>query len=97
MNRALVKKHVELKWDFSTTLSHVFELPASLEQLRAIGLAVVWGEVRVTPETLGLAVSFRADMVRAAAEPPAGGAAAEPPAGDVADSATLSAERAAAS
>jgi hypothetical protein len=70
VNQALLRKHVELKWDFASTLSHVFALPASLEQLRAIGLEVVWGEVRITTESLGLAVAFRAQVLRDAEAPP---------------------------
>jgi hypothetical protein len=63
INEALVREHAELEWDFTKTLTHLFELPASLTHLRAIGLDVAWGEVRVTLDALVLAVSFRTKAV----------------------------------
>lgn len=62
---ALRAKPVELKWCFTSTLSHLFRLPPSLGQLEAIGVQATWGEVRVTEDAMVLAVSIRADVIRA--------------------------------
>ena len=37
LNQELVKKHVELAWNFGKTLSHVFQLPAFLASAAALG------------------------------------------------------------
>ncbi len=65
VNEAL--EHAELTWRFSETLQHVFALPDTIEPATAIALRTAWGEVKITAETLVLAVSFHADVVRDAA------------------------------
>ncbi len=54
----------ELSWSFKKTLSHVFELPKSLELLQAVDLRASWGQMRVTAEALVFAVSFQATVTR---------------------------------
>jgi hypothetical protein len=66
VNEELVKKHVELAWNFKKTLSHVFALPDALVSAAALGLTVVEGRVKVTESALGLAVSFDATVTRRA-------------------------------
>jgi hypothetical protein len=62
VNAELDKKHIELSWRFTDTLSHVFELPDTLVSARAIDLRAVWGKVKITSEALVLAVSFHAGV-----------------------------------
>ncbi len=64
INEKLARDRVELEWDFSSALSHVFPLPKMLEQVEAIGLQVAWGEVRVTEDALVFAISFHARIAR---------------------------------
>jgi len=61
----LAAKHVELSWNFSETLTHIFAFPPHLlGDIGSIGLQVAWGEVRVTEEALVLAVSFNTQVHR---------------------------------
>jgi hypothetical protein len=60
VNEGLDAKHVELSWNFTKTLSHVFALPAALASAAAIDLRAASGSVRVTAEALVLVVSFHA-------------------------------------
>jgi hypothetical protein len=62
INQELEKKQVELAWNFSDTLSHVFSLPPSIASAAAIGLRATAGRVKVTESALGLAVDFEADV-----------------------------------
>ena len=64
VNEELVKKHVELAWNFSETLSHVFSLPEVLVSTAAFGLEVDAGRVKVTDTALGFAVSFGTEVTR---------------------------------
>jgi hypothetical protein len=79
VNRALAEKHIELSWKFSETLSHVFQLPAALENLASFGLKVAWGEVKVGADALVLAVSFHSEIRRRSQNASASGATAEVP------------------
>jgi hypothetical protein len=63
INQELEAKHVELAWDFSRTLSHVFELPPELASVSGIELKVAWGKVRTMGDTLVLAISFHASTL----------------------------------
>jgi hypothetical protein len=63
VNQELEAKHIELAWNFSETLSHVFALPPSLASAGAIELKVAWGEAKTTLETLVLAISFHASVL----------------------------------
>jgi hypothetical protein len=65
LNVELVKKHVELSWDFGRTLSHVFALPAALASAAALSLIVSQGTIFVTDSAVVLAVDFDADVRRA--------------------------------
>ena len=63
----LVNEELEkqtLVWDFTSTLSHSFALPAELVPLEALRLAVSWGEVRINEEAMAFAVSFGHEVVR---------------------------------
>jgi hypothetical protein len=64
VNRELKEKQRQLAWDFSRTLSHVFELPSVVRPIDALGLEVAWGKVRVTNEALVMAISFHAHVHR---------------------------------
>ncbi len=70
VNEELVKKHVELAWNFTDTLSHVFSLPDALISTAALGLAVEAGTVKVTESALGFAVGFRTKVQRRVAADP---------------------------
>ncbi len=70
VNEELVKKHVELAWNFSDTLSHVFSLPEALASTATLGLKVDEGRVKATESALGFAVSFVTDVTRRVAGAP---------------------------
>jgi len=65
VNDELAKKHVELSWNFTETLSHVFALPTSFESARSLALDVSAGTVKITSEALGFAVNVDATVDRA--------------------------------
>ncbi len=62
VNAELVK--ADLAWDFSSTLSHTFALPASVVEPNEIGLRVQRGELVIGAEALSLKVSFEASVGR---------------------------------
>jgi len=62
LNAALAE--APLVWNFTETLSHVFNLPPALHAPQSIGLRVQWGKARVTEDALVLVVSFHADITR---------------------------------
>ncbi len=64
VNTELAEKHVELAWRFRKTLSHVFSLPASLENLTHFGLTATAGALSVTEAALSFAVAFDTDVGR---------------------------------
>lgn len=64
INRELAKKGFGIAWDFTDSLTHVFELPDAFDAPRSIGLRVRAGHVRVTDEALVLAISFDASVGR---------------------------------
>ena len=70
VNRDLAEHDVELAWDFTRTLSHVFDLPEALRTAASLGLVVAAGRVKVTESAIGLSVAFHASVNR---RPPSGG------------------------
>jgi hypothetical protein len=64
LNHKLVQRHIEVSWNFENTLSHSFDLPASLEPLDGLDLRVAWGKIRVTEEAMVMAISFRPRVLR---------------------------------
>ena len=64
VNKELVNRRLELAWKFTKTLSHVFSLPASVENVASIGVQVVASSLRITNEDVVFAVSFRGDVRR---------------------------------
>ncbi|HEX4447905.1 MAG TPA: hypothetical protein VH044_14255 [Polyangiaceae bacterium] len=58
INHELVEKRVELSWNFQTTLSRAFELPASIRSSSAVILDVKHGVVKVTEDAIAFGVSF---------------------------------------
>jgi hypothetical protein len=64
VNRELEAKHVELSWDYAGTLSHVFDIPPSLQPLEQLALTVVDARVKATGDALGLALRFQATVHR---------------------------------
>ncbi len=63
INRELEAKHTELSWNFSDTLSHVFDLPDGLRPASAISLVASAGRVKVTADAVALAVLFEAHVI----------------------------------
>ena len=64
INRELIKKNIDFAWNFADTLTHEFDLSEVLPPIRSLGLDVVGGTVRVTEDSLVLAVSFAAKVTR---------------------------------
>jgi hypothetical protein len=64
VNAELEAHHVELAWDFVETLSHVFPLPPELVSAKAVELKAPWGKVKTTDDTMVLAVSLHASILR---------------------------------
>jgi hypothetical protein len=62
INEELERKHVELAWNFTETLTHAFALPPSLASSEAIALRAIAGRVKTTDSALGLAVEFEASV-----------------------------------
>jgi hypothetical protein len=60
VNRELAAKHVELSWDYTSTLSHAFDLPPSLRPLEQLALSVADAHVETTADALGLAIRIQA-------------------------------------
>jgi hypothetical protein len=58
VNKELDADAMAISWNFTKTLSHVFELPDVLASARALALRATWGRVRITSEALVLAVAF---------------------------------------
>jgi len=70
VNAELAENHVELAWRFAKTLSHVFSLPASLENLTSIALTAKSGTLRVTEAALLFTVTFETGVGRQPAAAP---------------------------
>ncbi len=64
INHELAAKHVELSWNYAATLSHAFELPASLLTHDQLALEVADARVKATGDALGLAIRFTASARR---------------------------------
>ncbi|HEX7666363.1 MAG TPA: hypothetical protein VF407_17675 [Polyangiaceae bacterium] len=64
VNRELAKKGFSLNWDFTDTLTNTFKLPESFVMPRGIGVKVKSGIVRITDDTLVLAISFDSQVER---------------------------------
>jgi hypothetical protein len=67
INHELREKEVELSWNFTSTLTHSFALPASIDPCESLDLHVVAGRVRIGAHGMGLAVRFAAAVKRHAA------------------------------
>lgn len=65
INEEIVKHGIQGRWNFTETLTCTLPLPARLQPLEALRLAVAWGEVKITEEALVLAVSFHPTVHRA--------------------------------
>jgi hypothetical protein len=70
-NAELVRKEVELSWGFARTLTHSFHLPASMESVDSLDLAVTAGRVKILSDGIGLAVKFDSAVMRRPLEPAA--------------------------
>jgi hypothetical protein len=64
INRELIKKNIDLSWSFADMLSYDFDLSKALPPVRTLGVKVVGGTVRITEDTLVLAVSFETSVTR---------------------------------
>jgi hypothetical protein len=64
VNRELSAKQVELAWNYTATLSHVFDLPDALRPLERLELTVEGAKVKATPDALGLAIQIGARVLR---------------------------------
>jgi hypothetical protein len=64
LNAELEKKHVELTWKFSDTLSRIIDLPPLFEPSETLALGTRGGVVKTTRESVGLAIVMRADLQR---------------------------------
>jgi hypothetical protein len=64
VNQELVKKDVELSWNFEKTLSHVFSLPDALTSAAALSLKVSGGTVVATDSAVVFTVDFDAAVRR---------------------------------
>jgi hypothetical protein len=62
VNRELAEHHVELAWNFTKTLSHVFQLPKTMLTAATLGVEVVEGQIHVSQESLRMAVLLRAKV-----------------------------------
>jgi hypothetical protein len=58
VNEELQKKHVELSWAFTKTLTHTFGLPEAMASAASISLIATGGTVKTSDGALGLAVCF---------------------------------------
>jgi hypothetical protein len=67
VNEELAKNHIELAWNFHTTLSHSIPVPAALASISSMGLVVTGGRVKVTENTLSFAVCFDSEVQKRAA------------------------------
>jgi len=68
INRELIKNHIDVAWNFADTLTHTFDLPASLAPIKALGLHVIGGAVRVTEDALVLSISLTTSVTRDGSE-----------------------------
>jgi hypothetical protein len=66
VNRELAAKRNELSWDYTSTLTHAFDLPPSLRPLEQLALSVADARVKTTADALGLAIRFQASVRRRA-------------------------------
>jgi hypothetical protein len=64
VNEELVKKQVELSWQFRTLLDHVFVLPQALESAASLALRVRGSVVKTTSDALGFAVHLKIEVRR---------------------------------
>jgi hypothetical protein len=64
LDAELEKRHLELGWNFSRTLTHNFSMPDTLLSVEHIGLRVQLGRAKITSEALGLAVSMGTSVGR---------------------------------
>ena len=67
INRELSRNELRLAWDFTTTLTHLFDLPPAFVNPRALALKVIGGHLRIAEDALVLAIAFESDTDRVAA------------------------------
>lgn len=90
LNRELQTRNIEVAWNFGKTMSHVFQLPATLLSAGPLDLKVRVGTIEITESEIVLDVDFVARMgprtaARAARSPDthgggdAGSALSDPP------------------
>jgi hypothetical protein len=65
VNQALSERQVELSWEFARTLTHSFNLPALLANVRSFNLGVGESAVEVVPDALVLSVELTTSVTRA--------------------------------
>lgn len=64
VNLALSERQVALSWEFAKTLTHAFELPALLENVRSFNLRVGESSVEVVPDALVLSIELLTSVTR---------------------------------
>jgi len=68
INRALQEKRIELPWNYRETLGHQFPLPDWLGADTAFGIRANGAAVKVTNDTMGLAIGIHAGVEPAVVE-----------------------------
>jgi hypothetical protein len=58
LNEELRTRNVELAWNFGKSLSHVFQLPATVLSAAALALDVSIGAIDITESEIALAIDF---------------------------------------
>ena len=67
INRELSRNELRLEWDFTTMLTHLFDLPRAFVNPRSLVLKVIGGHLRIAEDALVLAIAFESDTDRAPA------------------------------
>jgi hypothetical protein len=62
LNRELFQKRVELPWNYRETLDHSFALPEWFRSASEFAIRTNGASIKVTSETLGLAIGFKASI-----------------------------------
>jgi hypothetical protein len=68
INRALLEKRIELPWNYRETLGHQFPLPDWFGPGAAFGVRPNGAAIKVTNDTMGLAIGFHAGVEPTAQE-----------------------------
>lgn len=64
VNHELAAKRVELSWGYSRTLSHVFDLPSTLEPPEQLDVTAGRAQVKATRNALALAIEMQTHVLR---------------------------------